>query len=270
MSDGLITFVIDGGDARNGNVSAVVFAARLTAFLTTMYGLERTFSRAPKRQLDLEVVDLVRKSPARVVMRARSNTKDYDVGPALKWSVEQLERIREGKPDPRIPESVLTNVVTLADYRSDKVSEIGLIRVEFEGRTVEIDQVMAGMAMVARSAVKEASKLPWRAGVSKGSVFGELMGVMDTEGERQFYIRPPSGPTKIQCIFPEPLREKMIQNLFGVVRASGFLHYDGKTAHPHLLEAEQIDGQAPPAVHMLDLAGAFPNLTYEPFVSEVS
>ena len=44
MADDLITFVIDGADARNGYVSASVFASKFQAFLATIYALERTFA----------------------------------------------------------------------------------------------------------------------------------------------------------------------------------------------------------------------------------
>jgi hypothetical protein len=270
MADDLITFVIDGGDARNGNVSASVFAAKFTTFLATMYGLERVFSDASKRQLDLEVVKLSRNSPARIAMRARSKSQGYDAEAAIQWGVEQLERIREGNPDPRVPESVLSNVVSLADYRTDKTSEIRLMRVEFRGRKIELDSVMSGNAMLARVAAVDANDRPWRAGVSRGSVFGALMGVMDIDGERKFYISPPSGPAQVQCVFPEALRPEMVKNLFGVVRATGLLHYDGKSAHPYLLDADGLEGQVAPTVHLLDLAGAFPDLAHEPFVGEMA
>jgi hypothetical protein len=201
-------------------------------------------------------------------MRARSKVNGYDAVAAVRWGVDQLELIRNGQADRRIPESVLSNVVSLADYRSEKGSEISLMRVVCEGRSVEIDDVLAGKAMVARAVAMQARDLPWRAGVSRGSVFGELMGVMDVDGGRKFYIRPPSGPAQIQCIFPEALRDQMVENLFGVVRATGFLHFDGKSAHPHLLEADGLEGQDAPTVHLLDLAGAFPQLSHEPFEGE--
>lgn len=265
MADDLITFVIDGGDARNGNVSATVFAAKLTAFLSALYGLERAFAHASKRQMDLEVVSLQRSSPARVVMRARAKTQGYDTGAALRWSVNQLERIRNGdEADRRIPESVLASVVSLADYKADKDSEISMMRVELGDTAVPLDRTLAGKAMVARETATETHPMPWRAGVSQGSVFGELRGVMDLDGAREFYICPPSGPAKIRCVFREQLREQMVANLFKVVRANGFLHYDGRSAHPFLLEAEGLEGQPAPTVHLLDLAGAFPSLDYEP------
>ena len=266
MTDELITFVIDGADARNGNVSATVFASKLQAFLAALYGLERAFADASKRQMDLEIVNLQRSSPARVVMRARSKAQGYDTGAALRWSVNQLARIRNGDPaDRRISESALASVVNLAEYRTDKASEISAMRVELGAAAVPLDRVLADRAKMARENAIEVRAAPWKAGVSQGAIFGELRGVMDLDGTREFYICPPSGPAQIKCIFGEALRGQMVANLFKVVRASGYLHYDGRSAHPYLLEAEALEGQPSPAVHILDLAGAFPGLDYEPF-----
>jgi len=266
MDEELITFVIDGGDARNGNVSATVFASKLTAFLSAIYGLERAFANTTKRQIDLEVVSLQRRSPARVIMRARSKAQGYDSAAALRWSVGQLERIRNGEAaDRRIPEGVLATVVSLADYRADKASEISMMRVELGSTKVPLDRVLAGHAMVARETATEARAMPWKPGVSRGSIFGELRGVMDLDGAREFFICPPSGPAQIRCVFGEGLRDRMVANLFKVVRANGLLHYDGRSAHPFLVEADELEGQLAPTAHLLDLAGAFPGLDFEPF-----
>ena len=271
MADDLITFVIDGGDARNGNVSATVFANKLMQFLSALYGLDRAFAGAGKRQIDLEVVGLQRNSPARVAMRARSKVPGYDPHASLRWCVDQLENIRNGgSVDRRVPESVLAAVINLADYKADKTAEIRMMQVELGATAVPLDRMLAGHAMVARAIVVEGKPMPWRAGVSYGSVFGELMGIMDIDGERKFYIRPPSGPSQVQCIFPETLRPQMVESLFKVVRASGYLHYDGQSAHPHLLEADAIEGRSPPSVHLLDLGGAFPGLVFEPFVGDLA
>jgi hypothetical protein len=271
MDEELITFVIDGGDARNGNVSASVFASKLTAFLAAMYGLERAFSHSTQRQIYLEVVGLSRNSPNQVAMRPRSRVNGYDAGAAVRWSVDQLDRIRRGEAaDRRIPESVLAQVVNLADYRTDKAAEIGAMSVVAGGHVVPLDGVLAGNAMAARASAVERAAAPWAAGVSEGSVFGELRGVVDMDGERQFYIAPPTGPSQIQCVFPEALREEMVANLFQVVRVVGMLHYNGRSAFPHLVDALGIEGRPPPNVHLLDLAGAFPELEYEPFVAEIA
>jgi len=102
-------------------------------------------------------------------------------------------------------------------------------------------------------------QMPWQPGVSRGSLFGELRGVMDFDGERRFYIRPPSGADQVQCIFPEEMRALMNEHLFQVVRVHGFLRYDGATPFPYLMEAERIEGVPPDDArgHFSDLRGIF-------------
>ena len=98
---------------------------------------------------------------------------------------------------------------------------------------------------------------PWHSGVSRGEIFGELREVVDFDGEREFYIVPPSGPSRILCIFQESLRAQVQSRLWTPVRVSGFLHYDGKGPFPHLLEADGIDGVIKPEGHFADMRGAF-------------
>lgn len=98
---------------------------------------------------------------------------------------------------------------------------------------------------------------PWISGVSKGSLFGELRGVLDVSGERTFYICPPSGPDQVECVFPESLRGAMGEHLFQVVRVHGWLHYDGRSAFPKRIEAERVDGVEAPAEPFSALYGLF-------------
>jgi hypothetical protein len=88
-------------------------------------------------------------------------------------------------------------------------------------------------------------------------MFGELRGVMDFDGERQFFIIPPSGPSKVQCVFTEELRDKLGDNMFKVVRVAGFLHYDGNSPYPVLMEAAKIERVDAPRGHFSDVRGLF-------------
>ncbi len=81
MSDDLVTFIIDGSEPRGGAIPANVFIAKLTAFIGTLYGFERAFTRHAKRQIDLEISGLEKNSPGRVAMRPRSRVSGYDGRP---------------------------------------------------------------------------------------------------------------------------------------------------------------------------------------------
>jgi hypothetical protein len=45
MPDELITFVIEGMDERNGNITAETFLAKIRQFVTTIYSFERPSQR---------------------------------------------------------------------------------------------------------------------------------------------------------------------------------------------------------------------------------
>ena len=261
MASDLVTFLIDGSRERNGAIPADAFLSKLRTFISTLYALERAFSKKEKRQLDLEIVDLSRASPGQVQMRPRARTQGFPVGAALEWSFDQLERIYNAQPvDPSIPQTALDSIVELASARAAKLPELGLLRAKFNGHVIEIDDVLASRAMALRAVRSVDARPPWRAGISRGSLFGELRGIVDFEGERQFFIVPPSGPNRVQCVFSEELRPAMIDCLFKVVRARGFLHYDGNSPFPYMLDADALDGFGEPEGHFSDLKGLFKGL----------
>jgi hypothetical protein len=260
MSEELVKFVLEGTSDRNGNIPADVFLAKLRQFVTTMYSFDRAFARRSKRAVELEVVDLRRVNPAIVAFKPRSQVVGYDAQASIQWTVAQFAKIHDGEgADIAIPQEALDNIVDLARLREQKMPPLQGIRVEYAGLVVSFDSKMEGNALVLRSERHLDTAEIWRAGVSKGSVFGELRGVMDINGERQFYISPPTGSAPVQCIFPEELRDQMNGYLFKVVRVFGFLRYDGKKPSPYLVEAERIEGHFDGAAssHFLSLLGAF-------------
>jgi hypothetical protein len=258
MADELIEFVIDGSEERHGAIPADAFLAKLRAFITTLYAFDRAFTKRDRRQLDLEIVDLSRSSPGRVAMKARTRAQGYEPNAALEWTFDQIKRIHAGEAiDPTVPREAIDNVIDLASARPAKLPELGVMRARFNGKVIDIDRVLHSRALAIRAQHEELGGVPWRAGMSRGSLIGHLRGVMDFDGERQFFIMPRSGPYRVQCIFPEELRAKMNEHLFQVVRVVGFLHYNGTSPHPYLLEAEAVDGITPPERHFSELRGLF-------------
>lgn len=260
MPDDLITFVIEGVDERNGNVTAETFLAKIRQFVTTLYSFERAFAKRDQRFIDLEVVDLSRQNPTQVRFRARSRAVGYDARNAMKWTFDQFERIQRSEPvDQNIPQKAIDNVIELSQHRTKTATDFKLLRVEYGETKVAFDPLMGARALTLRETRRSEEPATWQPGVSRGSLFGELRGVMDFDGERRFYIRPPSGVAQVQCIFPEEMRAQMNEHLFQVVRVFGFLRYDGATPFPYLMEAERIDGipQDDTRGHFSDLRGIF-------------
>ena len=257
MPDDVITFVIEGVTERNGNVTADVFLAKLRDFIATVHTFERAFTHRDRRLFDLEVVSLERSNPSKVKMKARSRTPAYAPGPALAWTVDQFDRIYTGRPvDQTVPRSAIDAVVELADH-APRSAGFRVVRVEYESKVIQFDDAMKARALSLRVEQRVEERTTWHAGISKGSLFGELRGVMDIDGERQFYIIPPSGPQQVRCVFSEALRPAMQEHLFGPVRVFGFLRYGEGNPFPYLVEAERIEGVQPPSTHLADMFGAF-------------
>jgi hypothetical protein len=258
MADDLINFVIDGSEQRRGNIPVEAFLAKLRAFTVTLYAFERAFSKKDKRQIELEIVDLQRRSPGRVAMRVRTRDAGYPAEQAVAWAFEQIDNIQQGKlVDVSVPQSAIDTLVDLATFRNARLPELGVLRVSYGAQVIEINERLEARALAARAERVGDDRLPWRPGVSRGSLFGELRGVMDVDGERQFFILPPSGPSKVQCVFTEELRAKMGDNIFKTVRVSGFLHYDGNSPYPVLMEATELDSVKEPRGHFSDIRGIF-------------
>lgn len=258
MAGDLINFVIDGSEERRGAIPVDAFLAKLRAFITTVYAFERAFSRKDKRQIELEIVDLERRSPGRVAMRVRTRDPGFPTEAAMEWTFAQLGRIQRGDPvDSTISRAAIDTVVDLASFRAARLPELGVVRASYGSEVIEINETLEVRALAARAQQVGDERPPWRPGVSRGSMFGELRGVMDFDGERQFFIIPPSGPSKVQCVFTEELRDKLGDNMFKVVRVAGFLHYDGNSPYPVLMEAAKIERVDAPRGHFSDVRGLF-------------
>lgn len=261
MADELIVFTIEGAPERNGNVTAETFIAKLRQFVTTIYAFERAFTRREKRNIDLEVVELSRVNPTSVKFKPKSREAGYYSAPAMTWAFEQIDRVQRGDAvDDSVPQTAIDNVIELAKHRGKGDRDFKNFRIEYETKVVSLDAGLETRAMALRATRRADVKPAWHRGVSKGSLFGELRGVMDFEGERRFYILPPSGPGQVECIFPENIREQMNAHLFKLVRVEGYLRYDGETPFPYLLDAEGVQGVPVTAEHFADLRGMFRGL----------
>ena len=254
-----LTFILEGSAARNGNIPADVFVAKMKQFISTIYSFDRAYAGRAKRGVDLEVFDLKKVNPALVFFNPRALIRGYDAPASIEWTIDQFHKIATKQvTDPRVSQDALDNVIDLATVRKAKIPALSALRIEFKQNEVKLDDAIIGNAMALRHSRRLETKNIWKAGVSKGSIFGELKGVTDISGEKTFWITAPNGRST-QCIFPEPMRQSVQENLWNTVRVTGFMRYDGLQPKPYLIDAERIDpvvavdGQP----HLSDLRGAF-------------
>jgi hypothetical protein len=259
MSKDTLTFILEGSAARNGNIPADVFVAKMKQFVSTMYSFDRAFAGRAKRGVDLEVVDLKKINPALVYFNSRALVRGYDAPASVAWTIDQFQKIAsKDVTDPRVSQDALDNVIDLATVRKAKIPALVALRVEYNKNEVVLDEAIIGNAMSLRHSRRLEVKEIWKPGVSKGSIFGELKGVTDISGEKTFWILAPNGRST-QCVFPEQMRQSVQDNLWNTVRVTGFMRYDGLQPKPYLIDAEKIERITPSdgQPHLLDLRGAF-------------
>ena len=264
MTKDLVTLKLDGAPEHRGHVMARALAEKLDHFLKTFAGFERAYLGKKTRQTDFEVVTLSHNSPSEIGLNPTPRVVNYVPEPAVVWAFDQWGKIARGEsPDPRVDEDLIGDVARLCE-RPDPSSFTGFL-VSYGRSQVVLDETAEKNARALRSArLRERGALPWSKGMSLGTLTGELRSVIDTHNERQIVICPPIGPSTVQCIFPESLRDKVRDNLFKFVRVHGLLHYTSSSPFPTLIELEDIDllDETVERPHLINGAGLFRDSVY--------
>jgi hypothetical protein len=261
---GQIFLRLSGAPVRNGQVPVEAFALAMRKFAATMAFFERVYTERQKRSSDLNVSSLTRENPWVVGLNAVSRLRGYSPDPAFHWAFNQINLLAAGSvADPRLPVELLDNIYDMS-IGQNETQAITRFTAQFGAEVIDFNGTLANFVRARRielvSSIPEAT---WFAGVSKGTIFGELRGVTDIDGEREFFVVPPRGPHKVKCVFTEEMRPDMIRFMFKPVTISGLLHFDGGSPHPTLVEAISIiEMGAPPGPHMRDLEGLFNNGHY--------
>jgi hypothetical protein len=256
---------MEGADEHHGHVMARALVDKFDRFLTTFAGYERAFLQAKVRRTDFEVARLSHNSPTELGLKPVTRVANHYPAAVVEWTLTEWGKISNGvAPDERIDEDLISDFAALAKPL-DKAA-YRAFRVGYGRQDVVLDEsAFANAEKLCRVLVAAKPKLPWREGVSHGSVAGELRTVVDDNSERQIIVVPPIGPSRIRCIFPEHLRAAIKENLWQYVKLAGLLHYDNRSPHPYLLEVETLGPLKPVEhrVHLADRVGLFRGAVYE-------
>jgi hypothetical protein len=263
---------LDGAPEHRGHVLAHALNQKLDRFLKTFGRFERAFLGKGARQTDFETTILSHNSPYEVGLNPVPRVKNYIPDDAVAWTIGQWEKITKGMtPDPRIDEELVDDVVQLGSRPENY--EFSDFAISYAHRIINFDDAAEANALAVRASLVAArGVLPWRKGVSFGSLTGELRSVIDAQHERQIVICPPLGEAMVTCVFPEGMRDQIKDYLFSFVRVTGRLHYDDKSPIPHLIEIDNIDRIAAVSDqhHMLEGCGLFRDSYYPKIPDEVA
>jgi hypothetical protein len=264
MAKNEVRLRLDGAPEHRGHVLAHALVQKIDRFLKTFGRFERAYLGQRVRQTDFEVTLLSHHSPAEVGLNPIPRVPSYIPEPVVEWTLSQWEKISRGeKPDSLVDDDLVDDVVQLGSRPDD--AEFREFVISYAHHRIEFDDRAEANALALRAElVSSRAGLPWRRGLSLGSLTGELRSVIDASHERQIVICPPLGQEQILCIFPEEVREKIKEYLFSFVRVTGRLHYNEKSPIPSLIEIDRIEpltgGESRP--HMLDGFGLFRDSYY--------
>ncbi len=261
----LVTLVMDGADEHHGHVMARALTDKLDRFLNTFAGYERAYLELKVRRTDFEVARISHNSPTEFGLRPVARVPNHYPAAVVEWTLREWDKISRGViPDQRIDEDLIGDVAGLA--RPAENSAFEGFRVGFGKQIIEFNEAAFINAERLKRTVAEAKpRLPWRKGVSHGTITGELRSVFDTNNERQLIVVPPVGPTQVRCVFTEAMRLTVKNSLWQYVKLEGLLHYDERGPHPFLVEVDSLFqiGLVENRIHLADRVGLFRDGMYQ-------
>lgn len=231
------TVYLEGHDGHRGNVLVHSFIAKVQRIVLVLNRLERAYINSRSRHTDFEIVAAEKRNPTMLTLKAVPHIRAYDPKPALHWSIQQIAAVSRGEtPDLRVTAEIAKDFVELAT----KDSEHGYRAFWINGHTEAVrfdDNFLSNATAILRARTYIDASQKWHIGTAKGSVVGELKAIDDLDGNRQFFIVPPTGGRPINCTFPDTMRSQIGTHMFQIVKVSGTLHYGESSPFPFHVDA---------------------------------
>ena len=235
-----LTIHLEGHPGHSGNVLAHAFVRKLDELLQSMAALERAYTGRGQRTSDFEITKIVKRNPTEATLVAVPRVAKYNPAPFMDWAYRQYEAVNgAGDVDERVSAEVAEKLEIFGKERRDESYSRVWITYE-DARPIDISDEFAARAGTIKAQRLAAREFQWQAGVSVGTLRGELLGVDDTTGEHEFFVVPPAGPDRIKCVFSESVRADVKACLFTTVEIEGLLHYSADSPHPYKVEAAKI------------------------------
>lgn len=253
MSTHKIKIIINGIEEESGHVLINPFIDQLRAYATLIRKTEGIImGGSGKSSFHLRVVALSHSSPIEAVLEGVPLVPEYDVCVKVLDSVIPIIKAASngGVGQYAIDSDYLS---TLNDVASRVGTKVGPSRLERNGDTFDVtsDVCRKMDALLAEET----------------SCDGDMTGVFEYlnihDNQNVFRIYPDSGASKINCRFPDELRDEAIKAVGSYVEVGGRLLFRSMDYHPHAIEVERIyimpDEDDLPT--LMDLRGIAPDLT---------
>lgn len=262
MPSNKVRIQIPGSDKDNGLVRLPDFVRSLNTLMDALSKIDRIVTKSNTASVYFRITELKYSSPATVeteILPLRANVLHMTA--ITDKFVTGFQEIERGSIPPDFNRALLEDYKTLSQRGQDKPP----IVISSNGtQCLATPKIVAEIAMVLN---KEES--------AKGSVSGILEAINIHAGTNKFYIYPIAGAEKIECNFPESIKEVAVSGVGRRVLVHGELKYRAREEFPTSVKVDTLE-VFPPENSLptfLQLKGIAPNatgdLSSEDFVSKL-
>jgi hypothetical protein len=253
MAGQRITLQLEGSPTDEGHLRLGELIKQLELVRSALKQTERIVTKTEDRLLYYKVVDLSHSSPLTCVLEATPVKPEIKPQIATRTVTAFFRNIRQIGRRGRVPSNV--DLPALEAYRDlgslleKNISGFKIINSNF---SVEIDERF-------KSRVTE---IIGPDELAEGSLTG-MLEWLNIHNTNVFHVYPVIGPKKVNCVFPQKLRETVISAIDRHVRVFGELRYKRRDNFPYAMNVSDIeilptDDELPT---LYDLRGIAPHAT---------
>lgn len=253
MAGQRITLQLQGAINDEGHLRLGELIEQLKLVSAALKQTERLVTKTEERLLYYKVVDLSHSSPVTVVLEASPIKPEIKPQIATRTVSTFFRNIRQIGKRGRVPSNV--DLPALEAYRDlgalleKNISNFKIINSNF---SVDIDEQFK----------HRVTEIIGPDELAEGSITG-MLEWLNLHNTNIFHIYPVIGPKKVNCNFPQKLRETVISAIDKHIRAFGELRYKQRDNFPYAMSVSDIeilptDDELPT---LYDLRGIAPHAT---------
>jgi hypothetical protein len=263
MPSNKIKIRVSGSDEDNGLVRLPDFLNALTSLHEVLTRLDKLVTKSHIPSLYFRITELQYNSPATVVTEVLPLRPNVLHAPAVvDRCMTGLQDIREGKIPEDFDRGLLEAYKRVAHGFKANISEMSI-----SGNGLEIT--------VTQNIESEINNVLGKEETMHGTASGILELINIHAGANKFNIYPIAGADKIECFFPDGLKELAVSGVGRRVLITGEMKYRAREDFPYQMKVDGLevfppDDELPSILDLRGIApGATGGLSSEDFISQL-
>jgi len=228
MNEFRLTLRLQGKEENGGDVLFNDFIKQLEAFKIILADAGRRVSGG--KTVEFKVVELSHNSPAMVGVEPIVGKGEPDYRAAWrKRIIDDIESIQDRGVAPDDMGTIeLEHVEQFGSMVGDELSEATIL---VDGREIPVSPRLK----------KNVKQIVGEDEYSKGSLTGMLEAINVHGDELAFWIYPPTGRSKVRCVFPEAFKDRALVAFEKYVTVYGWVRFKQRDSHAYRIDIEEIE-----------------------------